>query len=316
MSMGAGQGKQLRAFAPATVANVACGFDILGFALEGTGDEVVAEFSSTVGVEITAVHGDGGKLSCDPRKNTAGVSVLAFLDSLGGKQGFKLELFKKLPLNSGLGSSASSAAAALTAVNALLGCPRSAAQLVPFAMEAEQTACGSAHADNAAPALLGGFVLIRSYNPLDLVALACPPELCCVVVQPALEVRTEDARRILKQKIALKDAIIQWGNTAGLVAGLLKNDLGLIGRSLQDVIIEPERADLIPGFYAVKKAALDGGALGCSLSGSGPSMFALCVSAELGQELGRRMQAAFRGLAIASSFFVSRISARGAALRE
>lgn len=250
----------VRVYAPATVANVACGFDVLGFALYEPGDEVILRKNHTGKIEIILITGDEGKLSRDATKNTAGVVVDSFLKHLGLRIGISIELHKKMPLGSGLGSSAASAVAALFAINELMGQPLTRMELLPFAVEAERVACGTAHADNVAPALLGGFTLVRSYDPLDVVKLPVPSELFATVVHPHIEIRTEDARSILRKSVPLKDAIAQWGNVGGLVAGLLMADYALISRSLHDQIVEPMRSLLIPNFAQVKKAAMEAGA--------------------------------------------------------
>lgn len=304
--------KQVRAFAPATVANVAAGFDILGFALDSPGDEITAKFSDYPGVHISRITGDNGRLPLDSHKNTAGVAVHALLAHLGERRGIELLLDKKMPLGSGLGSSAASAVVAVVAVNALLGQPLSKRELLPFALEGERIACGSAHADNAAPSLLGGFVLIRSYTPLDIVPLPTPEKLHATVVHPHIEIQTKDARGILKQQISLSNAITQWGNTAGLIAGILMADYGLISRSLQDVIVEPIRSILIPKFYDLKHAALQAGALGCSISGSGPSLFALSDSIETAHAVARAMTLVLDNIGIGSDVFISKINQDGA----
>lgn len=303
-------------FAPATVANVACAFDVLGFAVSAPGDEVRIRRVPAAGVRICSITGDGGRLPLEAEKNTAGVAVLALLKHLGSNAGMEIEICKKMPLGSGLGSSAASAAAGVYAANLLLGEPLSARELLPFAMEAERTACGAAHADNVGPALLGGFVLVRSYSPLDVVQIAPPPDLYCSLIHPVIEVRTADARKILKKEIPLRDAVVQWGNVAGLIAGLLTRDYALIGRSLQDVIIEPVRSLLIPGFSAIKQAAIEAGALGCSLSGSGPSIFALCDSEQKAQSAAAAMKAAFSSINVDSQSYVSPINSRGPQLLE
>ena len=263
--------KEVRVFAPATVANVACGFDIFGFALDSPGDEGVARFKNEPGVRISLISGDGGKLSLDPEKNTAGVGVLKLLESIQSDLGIELEIHKKMPMGSGLGSSAASAAGSLYAVNALLGFPFKPKELIPFAMEAERVACGSPHADNVAASLLGGFVLIRSYEPLDVVEIPMQAELFCAVLHPKIEIRTEMARKILKEEIPLRQMVVQSGNAAGLIAGLMQGDHSLIARSLQDVVVEPVRSSLIPHFKEIQSAAKAEGALGCSISGSGPA---------------------------------------------
>lgn len=307
MSVTRNNGMSATAFAGATVANVGCGFDILGFALQSPGDEVTAELSSQPGVVIKGIEGDNQRLPLNPQKNTAGVSVLKFLEHIGAKEGVALFLRKKMPLGSGLGSSAASAAAALFAVNHLFGSPLTTRELVPFAMEGERVACGSAHADNVAPSLLGGIVLIRSYSPLDLVEIPVPAGLHAAICHPHLEVNTADARQILRKEVSLRDAVKQWGNIAGLIAGFYRNDLQLVGRSLEDFIIEPARSDLIPGFAKVKESAIKGRALGCSISGSGPSMFALCANQQDAEKVSRLMAEAFDSLQIGSDIFVSAV---------
>lgn len=268
--------KRIKAYAPATVANVVCGYDVLGFAIEEPGDEVVVAFNDTSEIKITKIEGDNGKLSKDPEKNVVGHVIQLYLNKLGSEKGVDIELYKKMPLNSGLGSSAASSVAALVAVNELFGKPFDNLQLLPLAMEGERLASGNAHADNVAPALYGGLVLVRSYEPLDVIKLPTPADLHVISIHPHVDVPTGEARKIIKQQVPLSKAIQQWGNVAGLVAGFCTNDLDLIGRSMEDVIIEPVRAMLIPYFDEMKKLALDNNAIGFGISGSGPSIFALC----------------------------------------
>ena len=302
----------IRVFAPATVANVACGFDVLGFAVRAPGDEVEVFKTDISGVHITDISGDEGRLSRLAHENTAGVAALQLLQHIGSKQGIGIKLYKKMPLGSGMGSSAASAVAAAVAVNILLGSPLSKTELLPFALEGERLACGSAHADNAAPSLLGGFVLIRSYQPLDVIRLAVPDELYCCIIHPHIEVQTRDARDILRKKIDMKQAILQWGNMGGLIAGLFTSDYELIGRSLHDEIVEPVRSLLIPGFAKVKQAALSSGALGCSISGSGPSVFALCRGERAAHSAAEAMSIAFASEGIGSETYVSVVNKNGA----
>ena len=302
---------RIRVFAPATVANVASGFDVLGFALENPGDAVTLARVPGRAVSVVSITGDGGKLPRDPLKNTAAVAVSGFMSRIGFPFGVDISLEKRMPLSSGLGSSAASAVAAVFAANLLAGSPLSTRALLPFTMEAERAACGSAHADNVAPSLLGGFVLIRSYDPLDVIQLPVPAGLSCAVAHPHAELRTEDARRIMKKDIRLSDAIRQWGNLAALVAALYSGDLGLLGRSLQDVVAEPARSMLIPGFAAVKAAALSAGALGCSISGSGPSVFALCATTEESSRAGEAMVEAFKKAGLASDLYISAVNTKG-----
>lgn len=309
--------KSIKVFAPATVANVACGFDIMGLALNQPGDEVEMELTETSGVIIADITGDQGKLPRETEKNTVGVAVARLFEDRGIEAGVSIVLHKHMPLGSGLGSSAASAVAGVFAANELLTryFPDKAIQkredLLPYAMEGERLACGSAHADNVAPSLLGGFVLIRSYHPLDVVRIPTPEALCCTVIHPHIEVQTKDARSILKKQLLLKDAVVQWGNAAGLIAGLWQCDFDLIGRSMEDVIVEPVRSILIPGFSNVKSAALEAGALGCGISGSGPSLFALSKDWVIAQQVGEAMGTAFERVGIESEVYVSKINKQG-----
>jgi len=308
--------KSIKALAPATVANVSCGFDIFGFAVEAPADEVMITLTNKPDVVIKEITGDEGRLPLDSSKNTSGVAVRAFLKEIGSKYGAEIVLHKKLPLGSGMGSSAASSVAALVAINHLHDNPFTREQLLPFAMEAERIACGSAHADNVAPSLLGGFVLIRSYAPLDVTKIPTPAGLYCTLVHPHIELKTEDSRRVLKSAIQMKDAITQWGNIAGLVVGLMKPDYGLITRSLQDVIAEPIRSVLIPGFDAIKEIAIQCGALGSGISGSGPTIFTLSTELETAEKVGAEIQLQFVSMKLKSDVFVSKINHAGARIVE
>lgn len=301
----------IRVFAPATVANVACGFDIFGFALNAPGDEVHARLTDSPGVHLKCITGDQQRLSLDSHQNTAGVSVLKLLQHLNYRQGIELELHKKMPLGSGLGSSAASAVASVFAANHLLGQPLTTRELLPFAREGERVACGSTHADNVAPALLGGFVLIRSYDPLDVRHIPCQLDLYCTILHPAIEIRTEMARQLLKPDISLQQHVKQTGNAVGLAIGLMQGHAELIQACLQDVIAEPIRATLIPGFHAIKQAALQAKALGCSISGSGPSLFALSLSLAQAQQIGEAMKQACQNQGIESDVYISPINHQG-----
>ncbi len=304
--------EQISVYAPATVANVACGFDIFGFAVDRPGDQVVLTKKDSPGIIISEITGDEGRLPLEVHKNTAGIAIQKYLEYIGRPdQGFTLALHKDMPLGSGLGSSAASAVAGVFAANELMGKPLTQKELLPFAMEGERVACGSAHADNVAPSLLGGFVIIRSYDPLDIVEVKVPEELFATIVHPQVEVNTKDARSILEREIQLSKTIQQMGNVAGLVAGLLLPEFDLIGRSLEDVIIEPIRSILIPQFTEVKSAALGAGALGCSISGSGPSLFALSKGRETAEKVAVAMSAAFKEADIESEAYVSKINNRG-----
>jgi homoserine kinase len=306
--------QRIRVFAPATVANLGPGFDVLGLALSRPGDELEAELIDTPGVEIAEVTGDGGVLSRNPEKNVAGRAAADALRRAGRRQGVRLWLHKQMPLASGLGSSGASSAAGAVAVNELLGRPLSQRDVVLSAMEGERAASGTPHADNVAPSVLGGIVLVRSYQPFDLIQLPVPEALHISVVHPHCEVSTAEARRLVKGRTySLDEIVANLGNIAALVAGLACGDLALVGRSIEDRLVEPVRARLIPGFDAVKKAALDAGGLGCSIAGSGPSVFAFADGAEAASAIGGAMQAAFRNAAgLASDLFAGKVSCTGA----
>jgi homoserine kinase len=303
----------IKVFAPATVANVACGFDVMGFALREIGDELILRKKSEPGFSISAIHGTDS-LSTNPKENVVTVAAKALVDQLETKPGFgfEFELTKKVKPGSGLGSSASSSAAAVFGVNELLGRPFTRKELVPFAMEGERLASGIPHADNVAPSLLGGFILIRSYDPLDIISLNYPDDLYATVVHPQIEIKTADAKKMLRKQIELKDAITQWGNIGGLVSGLASADYELIGRSLQDVIAEPIRGMLIPSFYEAKKTAMEAGALGCSISGSGPSIFALSRGEEIAQKVAEKFKELFHQIGLDNYVHVSNINTQGA----
>ena len=308
--------KSVTAFAPATVANVSCGFDILGFAIDDLGDKVKVEKSEGSGLKMVKIEGDGGRLPYDAKKNTCTVAIQAMLDSISYNGGLDISLYKGLALGSGMGSSAASAAAALVAANALLGNPFKKIDLLPFAMEAERVACGAAHADNVAPSLLGGFILIRDYHPLDVVKLNVPKGLYCTLLHPHLELNTADSRSVLKKQISLKDSTIQSGNIAGLIAGLFQEDFGLISRSLKDVIAEPSRGLLIPGFYELREAIKAAGALGSGISGSGPTIFVLSPGKEIADTAATISRELFEEIGLGADIYVSEINAKGAYITE
>ncbi len=312
-------------FAPASVSNVGPGFDVLGFCLHRPGDRLEAEWIDAPGIEIAEVTGDGGKLSADPARNAAGVAandVLSRSQRLAADLGqatiagggFRLRLHKQMPLASGLGSSGASAAAGAVAANELLGRPFSRIELVASAMEGERAACGSAHADNVGPSILGGFVLIRSYAPLEILSLPVPEGLHVAVVHPHCEVATSEARRVLADRsYPLPDIVANSGNLAALITALHRGDLPLLGRCIQDRLVEPVRASLVPGYHAVRRAALEAGALGCSLSGSGPSVFCIADSPEGAAAAALAMRRAFRSNAgIGSEAYVGMVNTEGA----
>jgi homoserine kinase len=305
--------KTVKIFAPASVGNSACGFDVIGFAIDAPGDELIVSLTDKhQAIKIIDIQGDNGKLSWDSAKNTASVAIQAYLQHLGIQQGVEIRLHKKMPLGSGLGSSAASAVAGAVAINELMDKPLKRKDLLPFAMEGERIACGAAHADNVAPSLIGGFVLVRSYNPLDVVPIKTPQNLIAIVVHPHIEVSTKTAREILPKEISLPTAITQWGNVGGLVAGLCMADMGLIGRSLQDVVAEPVRAKLIPHFEAIKQAMLAAGALGSSISGSGPSVFALASNTDTSEKVKVAVVTLLNSVGMPHDIYVSPINLQGA----
>jgi homoserine kinase len=294
----------VRAFAPATVANLAAGLDVLGLAIDGPGDVVTARRVSGNGVHIAAVKGDGGRLPTEADRNTAGIAATATLRRAGVEAGVELTLEKGLPLGSGLGGSAASAAAAAFAVNRLVGSPLRKGQLVEPCLEAEETVSGR-HADNVAPSLLGGLILVRSLDPLDLVRLPVPEGLSLAVLSPEFEIETRAAREVLPKQVPLRAMVQNSANIAGLVAACFSGDVTLLGRCIEDEVVTPARAALIPGCDAVMQAALDGGALGTSISGSGPAVFALCRSPRSAREVGAAMQGAFAEAGLQSRVVIS-----------
>lgn len=308
--------RSVKAFAPATVANVSCGFDILGFAIDAMGDEVEIRLRGEPGLRVVSIEGDEGRLPFEVEKNTCAVAIQAMLDELGQQVGMDIFLKKGLPLGSGMGSSAASAVAALVAANHLLGNPFEKKNMLPFAIAAEKAACGAGHADNVAPSLLGGFVLIRDYHPLDVIKLNVPNGLHCTLLHPHFELKTSDSRSVLRDNVSLKHSTIQSGNVAGLIAGLFQEDFELIGRSLRDVIAEPYRATLIPGFYEVKEAVKAAGALGMGISGSGPTLFALSKGEEVSGAIIKAAQEVYDSIGLGVDVYHSAINTRGAYVLE
>jgi homoserine kinase len=264
------------------------------------------------GVHIGKIMGDGIHLSTDPKKNAAGAAIQAFLDHIHSRQGVEIDIYKKMPIRSGLGSALASSVAAVYGLNVLLGEPVSRMELLSFAIEGCKASLGFALADNIAASLFGGFVLIRGYDPLDVVKIPVPDSLYCSILHLPLEIETGKSRKMLKKHIAAADAIAQWGNTAGLVAGLMKSDFELIGRSLEDRFAEPERAKLIPGFYEIKKAAKDAGAIGAGIAGKGPSLFALSTSYQKAETIASAMQKAGEEHAgKTGDIYISKVSDKG-----
>lgn len=300
---------EIEIFSPASVANVSCGFDVLGFCLEPIGDLMRVVKTENQGVEIGNIKGQD--LPKDPKKNVASVAVLALLEKHPSSFGFRIDIDKKIKPGSGIGSSAASAAGAVFAVNELLGAPYSKNELLQFAMAGEAMASGAAHADNLAPVLLGGFTLVRNNATLDVISLPTPKELIATVIHPKIELKTIHARAILKDHIPLKKAVEQWGNLGAFVSALYTEDFELMKRSLEDKVIEPYRAMLIPKFDAIKTAALTAGALGSGISGSGPSIFALSKGEETAQKVAKAMSAIYTSINIEHDVYVSKINTEG-----
>lgn len=299
----------IKVFCPATIANLSCGFDVLGVCLDHIGDEMVVTKTGKPRVIIKEIT--GADLPLEAEKNVAGVAAMAMLQAIQPGFGVEIIIHKRIKAGSGIGSSAASAAGAVVAVNALLPNPLALRELVPFAMQGEKLASGAAHADNVAPAILGGFTLIRSYEPLDIIKMHTPPDLYATVIHPQIELKTSDARSIIKQQVSLKKAIQQWGNVGGFVCGLYTEDYTLMGNSLQDFIVEPLRSVLIPKFDELKQAALANGALGCGISGSGPSVFSLCKGLDHAQKVARAMQEVYHGIGVDFDIHVSPINNDG-----
>lgn len=299
---------KIRIQSPATIANLVCGFDILGLALEAPYDIMEVNIKEEPG--ITLSNSEAYNLPTNPQENVASIALQALMNSYEKPIGFHVHIDKQIKPGSGLGSSAASSAGAVFAANQLLGNPFSKQQLVNFAMQGEKFASGSPHADNVTPCLFGGVTLIRSTEPLDIVPLGAP-KLYVTVVHPQIEVKTSDARKILRKDVLLKDAIKQWGNIAGLVSGILQNDIPLIGRSLEDVIIEPIRSILIPGFHQVKSKSIEIGALGGGISGSGPSVFMLSENISIATAVEKEMQFIYHQLGIEYKTYVTTINNTG-----
>jgi len=301
-------GSVVKVHAPGTVANLVCGYDILGLCLHEPNDLMEVKLLDESKIIIRSA--DGYPLPLDPAQNTAGAPLIEMLNELDGNIGFEVTIHKKIKPGSGIGSSAASAAGAVVAANHLLGNQFSKLDLVRFAMFGEKVASGVKHADNIAPCIYGGITLIRSIYPLDIIEIPAP-ELFVTVVHPQIEVRTKDARQILRKEVLLKDAIKQWGNIAGLVAGFMKNDLELIGRSLEDVIIEPVRKILIPGFDEVKMRCKTAGALGGGISGSGPSLFMMSKDKATAILVENEMKAVYQRIGLDYNSYVTTINMKG-----
>lgn len=304
---------QVKIIAPATIANIVCGFDILGLALQTPYDEMTLSLSDEPGICIH--HTDDFNLPELPEKNVAGASLQALMDEYKKPVGFNLVVHKNIKPGSGLGSSAASSAGAVVAANHLLGNIFSKEDLVRFAMNGEKLSGGVKHADNVSPCIFGGITLIRSAFPLDVIPLNSP-DLFITIVHPQIEVRTSDSRQILRKTVQLKDAIRQWGNIGGLIAGFMKNDFGLISRSLEDVIVEPVRSILIPGFNEIKTKCKEAGALGGGISGSGPSVFMMCKEKNIAEEVEIIMKEIYEKIGVDYKTYVTRVGTSGVKVVE
>jgi homoserine kinase len=300
---------KIRVFSPATIANISCGFDVLGLCLDTIGDEMIVQKTTEKGIKISSIIGQD--LPLETNKNVAGVAALSLLKNIDLDVGFDIQIIKNIKPGSGIGSSAASAAGVVFAMNEILGKPFSKTQLVGFAMEGEKLASGTAHADNVAPALFGNFTLIKSCSPLEVISIKSPKELFATIIHPQIEVKTSDARSVLKSNVSMKKATIQLGNFGGLISGLYTEDYALIGRSLHDEIVEPLRAILIPGFAQVKLAAIKAGALGSGISGSGPSIFALSKGEETAKKVGVAMAEVYKNIGIDFDIHVSKVNQEG-----
>ncbi len=303
----------IKVFAPASVGNMVVGFDIMGFALDRPGDEIIVRLSDQPGLRISQIYGAKGKIPKATNLNTAGVAAQKFLDHIGeSDRGIEMEIWKKMPFASGLGSSAASAVAGVMAVNELLKRPLQKRELLPFALAGEQVASKALHGDNVAPSLLGGIIFIRNNEEMDVHRIPSPRGIYATVIHPKIEIKTAEARGVLSDTITMKQHILQSGNLGGLIIGLYNSDFDLIGRSLQDLIVEPQRSKLIPGFDSVQTSALNAGALGCSISGAGPSIVALSANSLIAENVGEAMTKVFHDMKIESELFISTINQEGA----
>ena len=300
---------EIKIFSPATVANVSCGFDVLGFCLDNIGDEMVIRKTAEKGVKITKIV--GANLPFETENNVAGVAALAILNAANTNFGVEIEIYKNIKPGSGIGSSSASASGTVFAINELLGRPFNKQQLTLFGMKGEAVASGAEHADNVAPGIFGGFTLVKSVNPLMVVELPTPSELYATIIHPQIEIKTSEARAILPKEIALNKAVKQWANVGSLVSGLYTSDYDLIANSLTDYIVEPHRSQLIPHFNEVKKAMLDAGTLGCGISGSGPSIFSLCKGEKIANKVADSIRKVYSDTGIEFDIYVSKINAEG-----
>jgi|TARA_B110000037_G_scaffold4958_1_gene5427 homoserine kinase len=301
--------KELKIFSPATVANVSCGFDVLGFCLDTIGDEMIIRKTVEKGVRITKIV--GADLPFETKKNVAGVAALAIMNAANPDFGVEIEIYKNIKPGSGVGSSSASASGAVWAINELLGKPYNKQELTAFGMKGEAIASGAEHADNVAPGIFGGFTLVKQLNPLKVVQLPTPSKMYATILHPQIEVKTSEARAILPKEVSLQKAIKQWANVGSFVSGLYDEDYELISDSLVDNIVEPHRSKLIPHFDAVKEAMLKAGALGAGISGSGPSIFSLCKGEENAKKVAEAVIEVYKDKSINYDVYVSKINTKG-----
>lgn len=300
---------EIKIFSPATVANVSCGFDVIGFCLDSIGDEMIIRKVDKKGIHITKI--EGYDLPYETEKNVAGVSALALLEGAKPNYGFEIEIYKHIKPGSGIGSSSASASGSVFAINELLGKPFDKTQLTYFAMQGEKLASQSEHADNVAPGIFGGFTLVKSLLPLEILEIPTPNDLYATIIHPQIEIKTAESRAMLPKEIPLKDAITQWANVGSLIHGLHTCNYELISRSLKDVVIEPHRSRLIPFFNEVKSTSINTGALGCGISGSGPSVFALSKGIETAKKVESAMRKIYSETNIGFETYVSKINTEG-----
>ncbi|MDL5512509.1 homoserine kinase [Arenibacter sp. M-2] len=301
--------EDIHVFCPATIANISCGFDVLGLALASVGDEMVVRKITKKGIFISKIEGQN--LPKETHLNVAGIAGQAFMKKSTYQGGFEIEIYKQIKPGSGIGSSAASSAAVVVAMNKLLGEPFSPLQLVEFAMEGECSVSGIPHADNVSAAIFGGITLVRSYAPLDIISLNIPKEIYVTVIHPQIEIKTSDSRKVLSSNISLKNGIKQWGNLGGFIAGLYTENYELIGHSLKDYIVEPLRSKLIPFFHQIKLGSMEAGALGCGIAGSGPSIYALSKGCNKAEKVASAMHHIYDKTGIDYDIHVSEINIEG-----
>lgn len=306
--------KSVKIFAPATVSNIGPGFDTMGFSLDSPGDVMIIKVNNSRSIRI--FNNSSSEIPLDPEKNVASVALLSMLKNLKTKQGFDLFFEEKINPGSGIGSSAASCVAAVFGANILLDNPCSKMELIPFALDGEKLASESIHADNIAPALLGGFVVIRSYNPFDIIPINVPEHLKCIVIHPFISIKTSESRKILPKNVSLQTAVSQCGNIAGLITGLLRSDYSLIYRSIEDKFAEPYRAKLIPGYLTLKNLLNKDISCGCNISGSGPSVFILYDKEEVKNEISKIINLIYSTLGLKYKVYYSGISKMGVGIAE